>query len=298
MVIYHNIIIYTNILVLFPKLLSRGRYILYVVGVILSVALATIITRPLAAMLPVSKVPSPAVAQDPAVLTIIVLIIIVILKYLLLVAGTSFVLYFQKLIKEKRRTADLDQTLRSAQLGLLKNQINPHFLFNTLNNMIGIIEEEPEEMATKSLDELEDIVLYQYNCTNGKTVTLASEIQYIQSFLSLEKLRRDHFSFTVTQSINNDIRIEPLIFIPFVENAVKHNYSVVDSYVKVYFKLEKKVLYFRCVNSKPETEDAGKKGGLGLKNVQQRLQLMYPGKHTLEISPETNRFTVNLKIEL
>ena len=147
-----------------------------------------------------------------------------------------------------------------------------------LNNANVLIKRNPEE-ASKVLFKLEDLLRYQINDSSRERVSLASDIRFLNDYLNLEKIRRDNFQFTLRQEGEVDsIWIQPLLFIPFVENAVKHSFdSEHSSYVHVFFKVDAHRLDFRCENSKPAVAvQQGKVGGIGLANIQRRLGLLYP----------------------
>ena len=187
-----------------------------------------------------------------------------------------------------------------SELTFLKNQINPHFLFNMLNNANVLIKRNPEE-ASKVLFKLEDLLRYQINDSSRERVSLASDIRFLNDYLNLEKIRRDNFQFTLRQEGEVDsIWIQPLLFIPFVENAVKHSFdSEHSSYVHVFFKVDAHRLDFRCENSKPAVAvQQGKVGGIGLANIQRRLGLLYPEHYKLEQREDENLYSVILSITL
>lgn len=133
---------------------------------------------------------------------------------------------FTHWLRYNLRIDELESTTLQSELTFLKNQINPHFLFNMLNNANVLIKRNPEE-ASKVLFKLEDLLRYQINDSSRERVSLASDIRFLNDYLNLEKIRRDNFQFTLRQEGEVDsIWIQPLLFIPFVENAVKHSLIV------------------------------------------------------------------------
>lgn len=117
----------------------------------------------------------------------------------------------------------MEKATKQAELQQLKKQINPHFLFNMLNNANILVKDAPDE-ASQILEKLDNLLRYQLNDSTRREVFLTADIQFLTSFLELEKVRRDHFEYTIFQEGNmENICIPPLLFIPFVENAVKHN---------------------------------------------------------------------------
>ena len=186
------------------------------------------------------------------------------------------------------------------ELQQLKKQINPHFLFNMLNNANILVKDAPDE-ASQILEKLDNLLRYQLNDSTRREVFLTADIQFLTSFLELEKVRRDHFEYTIFQEGNmENICIPPLLFIPFVENAVKHNFdSEHPSYVHLFFKVEDNQLEFQCENSKPAVA-TGKShvGGIGLTNIRRRLELLYLGRYLLEVAETENKYVVILKLDL
>lgn len=155
-----------------------------------------------------------------------------------------------------------------------------------LNNANVLIKKNPEE-ASRVLFKLEDMLRYQINDSAKEQVLLSSEIHFLNDFLNLEKVRRDKFEYVISKEGDiSEVWLPPLLFIPFVENAVKHNVdSENSSYVYLGFKVWDKQLEFQCINSKPKIAlRKNEVGGLGLKNIKRRLELLFPGTlHWLEI---------------
>ena len=203
----------------------------------------------------------------------------------------------EQLIKQ---VVEMETVNKDIEFQALQAQINPHFLFNMLNNANVLIKRNPEE-ASKVLFKLEDLLRYQINDSSRERVSLASDIRFLNDYLNLEKIRRDNFQFTLRQEGEVDsIWIQPLLFIPFVENAVKHSFdSEYSSYVHVFFKVDAHRLDFRCENSNPAVAvQQGKVGGIGLANIQRRLGLLYPEHYKLEQREDENLYSVILSITL
>lgn len=205
---------------------------------------------------------------------------------------------FKKWINDVQRMNELQSINMKTELDQLKSQVNPHFLFNTLNNLLVLTKTDPEKASTVLLG-LSDLLRYQlYDSTRDK-ILLAKDIAFITNFLSLEKIRKNDFSFTIdTQGNMESQMLPPFLFIPFVENAVKHGASTVGhSYLNLNFSIKDKQLHFRSENSKPPVKQQ-LIGGLGLSNIKRRLELLYPGTHTLDITDSTDKYIVNLIIPL
>jgi len=221
--------------------------------------------------------------------------------FIILTAASAAVKLFQRWIVDTQRINELEKTTMHAELQQLKNQVNPHFLFNMLNNANVLVHKDPEK-ASQVLMKLSDLLRYQLYDSTRNSVLLTADIHFITDFLNLEKIRRDNFDFIVSREGEiSGVQIPPLLFIVFVENAVKHNMDAEkQSYVHVYFSVQDNRLLFTCSNSKPgKISVKTGAGGLGLANVKRALQLLYPdNRHTLDIKDGEDTYTVHLVIML
>ncbi|MBO9595654.1 MAG: histidine kinase [Niabella sp.] len=217
----------------------------------------------------------------------------------LLAASTSIKL-LQRWIEDSYRFRQLEVARLQSELNQLKSQVNPHFLFNTLNNTHILIQKDPVLAATVVV-KLSDLLRYQLYDSSRPTVLLAAEIRFLNDFLELEQLRRDQFTFTITTAqLSENRMVPPFLFISFVENAVKHSADPAGkSEVHLLFKTTDAHLYFSCKNSRPLTPGAApKEGGLGLANVIRRLELLYQGRHHLQIDEAPDHYQVVLTLPL
>ncbi len=202
-------------------------------------------------------------------------------------------------VKARKRIQEVEHEKTKAELNYLKNQVNPHFLFNALNTIYFQLDESTEN-ARNSLLKFSDILRYQlYDC-NDEYVPVINEIEYLDNYIKIQQLRKEanalvDFSFDTTWTKE---KISPLLLIPFVENAFKHasNYTDRQNMVNISIERKDKGLHFCCANTF-EQENNGSKG-LGIANVKRRLELTYPNRHELAISTKDNLFTVNLDIQL
>jgi sensor histidine kinase YesM len=198
----------------------------------------------------------------------------------------------------------LTQTIQS-ELRFLKSQINPHFLFNTLNNLYALTLKKSDK-APEIVLKLSEIMRYMlYEC-NEKRVLLSREIQYINNYLDLERLRQPvgaAITFEV-EGIVSDQTVAPLLFVPFLENSFKHglNHTVNGGgFVKLGLLAGPDELLFTIENSKADIYPGGqssRSGGIGLANVRQRLEMLYPGQHELSIENAPDRYIVSLRLGL
>ncbi len=200
----------------------------------------------------------------------------------------------------------LTQTMQS-ELRFLKSQINPHFLFNTLNNLYALTLKK-DDRAPEIVLKLSEIMRYMlYEC-NERRVLLTKEIQYMENYLELERLRQPASTEIELETEGNisDQQIAPLLFIPFLENSFKHgvNHQIAPGgFVRARLKVADGKLDFFIENSKPEhlpklEQPNRKSGGIGLNNVRQRLRMLYPDNHKLEVLNEPMRYAVSLKLNL
>lgn len=197
---------------------------------------------------------------------------------------------------------EIEKEKLNSELAFLKNQISPHFFFNTLNNiysLIGINQKDSQEAVLK----LSKLMRYLiYDSEKGNTM-LSHEIEFMKNYIDLMKLRmNDRVTLNVSfPDEYADRNIQPLLFIPFIENAFKHGISYREkSFIGIDMKAEAGSIVFICSNSLHEGKgDKGQEpspGGIGLENVKKRLSLLFPSSHDLKISTEGNRFDVSLKI--
>jgi len=189
----------------------------------------------------------------------------------------------------------------SAQIASLKSQINPHFLFNTLNNIYATaIDASPR--TADMVDKLSEMMRYTMKDIQQDLVLLEDEINYITNFIELQKLRLDRsvkLEYYALEDIP-DLRIAPMILIPFIENAFKHGVnSEQKSRIKIEIAMNKTEFQLSVVNNKVNVQrDIAERSGLGIENTKHRLNLIYPSKHLLVISDDDKEFFVSLYINL
>ena len=232
------------------------------------------------------------------------------LSSLPIVAGLAVMI---KLIKrwwrKQKETEQLANEKARAELQLLKAQIHPHFLFNTLNN-IYFFTLTNSTQAPEMIKKLSGMLHYILNECRQSLVPLDKEIKMIRDYMALEEIRYgEQMKMTIEIQENPPPLkgeagwglIAPLLLIPFIENSFKHGASkmLTHPYVKLRITVENNMLHFFIMNSRPQTpEPSSAKGNIGLKNVKKRLQLLYPAAHELNIVSEPESFTVYLKIQL
>ncbi|MDD3037844.1 sensor histidine kinase [Bacteroides sp.] len=291
-----NMVIYANLYLLVPRFLLKNRLGKYFLGAI-AVNMVVIFYLSVSQGL-LFEVIIPG--KNPDGFAVFINTFSGILTIGFITMGTTALLLFSHWLRYNLRVDELESTTLESELKYLKRQINPHFLFNMLNNANVLIKRNPEE-ASKVLFKLEDLLRYQINDSSREIVSLASDIRFLNDYLNLEKIRRDHFQFTLEQEGDiESIWIQPLLFIPFVENAVKYSFdSEQPSYVHLSFKVDDRMLKFYCENSIPAVSVSNSKvGGIGLANIRRRLQLLYPDRYEWKQKENENQYTVILSIIL
>jgi sensor histidine kinase YesM len=219
----------------------------------------------------------------------------------------SGVLIAYILIKEGRiiqllRFRSKEEQYKS-DIRFLKAQVNPHFLFNTLNNLYSVAQKNNDDETAEGISKLSGMMRFMLYDTNTDEIPLSKELEYIGNFIELQKLRYEKGELDMQFELlinSSNMRIAPLILIPFVENAFKHSYRPGGtSVIKLNVTAQSGILYFNVMNNigKNAAEDINE-SGVGLENVKSRLRLLYPGKHKLEINGSEDMFTVSLKVEL
>lgn len=209
----------------------------------------------------------------------------------------------QKWTRDNERIVELSNLTLNMELKELRNQINPHFLFNMLNNVKALIRTDPEK-ATTIIIKLSEFLRYQLYENNEEKTLLTSEIEFLSNFINLEKIRRENFSVEIKtetdKKILNTIFIPPNLFTTFVENAIKHSVEINDnqSYVNIDIEIKDQHLHFVCTNSRnPNYSLSNEKfGGLGLANIKRRLELLYQERFELNIDSTDQEYIVKLSI--
>lgn len=194
----------------------------------------------------------------------------------------------------------------NANIDFLRSQINPHFLFNALNTIYGTAIQERAERTSSAVEKLGDMMRFMLHENLQEKIALTREIEYLNNYIALQRLRTDgnqnlQIDAHIEQPVTT-VQIAPMLLIPFVENAFKHGISFREpSHIKISLEVRDKTLYFDVYNSKharPEHDPEKDCNGIGLRNVQQRLQLLYPQKHELMVRQTAKDFFVHLTLQL
>lgn len=211
------------------------------------------------------------------------------------------VAFFSLVLKISNRWKQTEKEKINAELLYLRGQINPHFLFNTLNNIYSLALEKSDNTAT-AVVKLSGMMRYVLNETHQDFVSIEKEISYISSYIELQQMRFGN-SISLAYRVNGDTtgkKIAPLILIAFIENAFKHGINAEeDSCIRISIDILSSELNLLVRNNKVHIEKPVEEhSGLGIENTKNRLNLLYPSRHTLMIQENEKNFTVSLNLQL
>jgi sensor histidine kinase YesM len=294
-----NIIItYFTIYFLIPRFILKKKYLLFLLTFTGSLVLFYLVRTSLSYLLVTKDIwPEAQGNQQPFTLIHIVEVMIGTIYVIALVSAIKLAYDW---ITEKRKNDELQRLQLQTELDFLKTQIQPHFFFNTLNNLYAlVIKQSPRAPdVVMKLSEIMQYVLYE---VKEPKISLMKAINYLYSYLELEKLR---YGERVQSEINiegdiDDVAIPPLIFLPFIENCFKHGVKKQgDIKVDIDFAVGDKFLYFSVENTLGDDKEIITKHGIGIENVKRRLELLYGKKYTLKTITSEKTFKVLLNIPL
>lgn len=211
--------------------------------------------------------------------------------------------FFKQWFEKERLTTRLEKLNIETELKFLKSQINPHFLFNSLNSIYALTLSKNDK-APEVILKLSEILRYILYEGGEKTVELKKEVEYIKNYLELEKIRFGN-RLKVIIDLDGDFsgkEISPMILLPFVENSFKHgvNSTIGEAFVNIKISIEKNTLYFEIENNKQTTHTSEPKpnSGIGINNVKKRLSLIYPEKYDIHIEDKGEIYNVKLILHL
>jgi hypothetical protein len=206
--------------------------------------------------------------------------------------------------KKMEEKATLAKENADAELQLLKAQVHPHFLFNTINNIYAFILTKPV-VAEELVSKLSDTLRYMIIDCDSALVPLEKELSMLQDYITLEKVRygeRLTTTINITGGSPKNKMITPLVMIPFAENAFKHGTSrmLENPWIELYIHIDEKMMNFRLINGKPASgkKFSNGKSGIGINNITKRLELLYPNGHQLQINNQVDRFSVLLNVPI
>lgn len=279
---------------LLPKLFDTKKYVAYAISVLVGMAIVIYIRYTVNESIVMSINRFPNLKLSRYFLFIVVTTLVVFL------ITTGFYFFKQWFIERQKQDEIANQQL-DTELKLLKAQINPHFLFNALNNVYSLTQVEPEKAGEMVL-KLSEVLRYMLYDSEKDKIYLEKEISNINSLMELHQIQYDNkakINFSIFGNVYDKL-IHPMLLFPFFENAFKHGnlFQLENSFIYSNLKIKENHLYFTIENTFVENSSKDKVGGLGIDNVQKRLQLFYPNKYQLEIKKEEKVFKVSLKLEL
>lgn len=285
---------YTFYLVLFPRYFGRQQFgLAFLIGAGVSVG------APLLGFAFMGFLLYPDCVAEMNVPDFLFFVSIV--SFLNLLGGVvAFVLQgFSTWFEEVKLKEALQEKNHAMELALVKSQLDPHFLFNTINNIDVLILKDADE-ASDYLNRLSDIMRFMLYETKTNTIALSREVAYIEKYIELQKIRtanQTYVDFQLTGSPAGRM-IAPMVFIPFIENAFKHTTNKkVDGAIRIKLEVMSDAIRMSCINRlDPSRTAPAAAGGLGNELIRKRLELLYPGKHELKVRREANEYHVNLLI--
>lgn len=296
--IFTMLITYINYFYLLPKFLAKKKVFQYILEFIIWFAIIITIRLHLERFLVDGYTYQANYLYTTRFIIQIVAVTLFIVTFVAMLRFSTD--YFELQAKKK----EIENEKLSAELNFLKAQINPHFLFNTLNNLYYLAYTNSEN-TTEVIAKLSQMMRYMIYDSNHPQVLLSKEIEYMQNYISLERLRLNNeipIDFCIEGNVGN-VLIAPLIFITFLENAFKHGVSnnQPGAWVKIGIRICNKECLYTVSNSKiPQTKTPEKEdnAGIGLKNVNRRLELSYPNQYELKVTDEKDKYVVELKLKL
>lgn len=290
------IVAYTNILWLYPRFMKRGnirRYAVSVTILLLAIAIPLIILQ-------IHTYEPNVYSRQLPVFIAFISTIGSLMSLFMFIGGVSAALLLQNWIDTKQKLTLLRAETIRQEYVYLRKQINPHFLFNVLNN-IGITVYDDPVCARALINDLITLLKYQLENMGRETTTLSQELSFIRSYFALEATRRETFNYLIdTDASDENVNIPTLLFIPFIENAVKYSISNTGMpEVTVSFTVRKNILTFVCVNpyDKKRIENLHN-GGIGLDNTRRRLDMLYERDYSLHCDKTEKTYSVRLEIPL
>jgi hypothetical protein len=291
---FYLLVIYGNIRLLFPNYYEKGQKITYIIlSTILMVGAG--LGRGFLAM----WVWNTYFAPKPELITVgnmVNFVVAGLLTYLLSFIFRIAIAYFDL----KQQSEKILSQKSQAELNLLKSQVQPHFLFNTLNNIYYEAYREAPRTA-KLIERLSDIMRYFVDESPKDEVSVNTEIQFLENYIALEKIRiRHEIDLTFTHDCSAELRIPPMLLMTFVENIFKHGIdkSSSENKIEILLVVRDGYLFFQTKNSVHEEVGTTEHTGFGIENLRKRLRFLYGEKYELNIDTSGHFFTANLKVPL
>lgn len=281
--------VYINTLILIPKYLVNKKYFRYILSILLISIGWTFLSTHITNFFETHLFDSPLEELDDPSDPIVYLIM-----FFLLLTSTIINLSYRWFVQQNK----IKNERLTMELTILKNQINPHFFFNTLNNLYALSMEKSDE-TPKVILKLSEMMRYTiYECQEA-WVTLDKELRYLENYIELQKIRlHKRAKIDFVQNIENDkLKVAPMLLIVFLENSFKHGIDGMEDHCEIGIVLESfgnRIFYTIKNNYRPNTK---KESGMGIKNVKRRLDLIYPKTHSLRIDDNGQDYYIELELE-
>lgn len=285
-------LLYGNLYFLIPKVFNRNKLIYWLLLILITVLFILLYnTTYFTTTRVVSEVP---IDTWPRIMNRLIIAI----RFLLF---SLFLKFIQDWFYQEKKINDITANQLTTELHYLRSQINPHFLFNTLNNIYGLTLKKSEKApeVVLRLSEMMEYMLYE---SDGVKVPLEKEMKNLSNYLEIERIRQGNnavINFEVTGELSGK-QIAPLLFLPLLENAVKHgiNKSIADAFLKSKLEVTDQEITFTVENNNPRQTEAAKRDGIGIQNLKKRLELFYKDSYQLKIDEDKERYKVELTIML
>jgi len=296
--LFHVLVSYLNNYYLMNWFLLKRQYISYLLSLMLSIS---------AVYFPIALVYYLIISGDSTAsqqVWSVRFFMINSFSVILTIAITASLKLLKDYYQNERRNRELVQINSNTELKFLKGQINPHFLFNSLNNLYGLTLKK-SDLAPDFVLKLSGLLRYVlYDTAEGK-VSLDKEVEYLQNYIDLERIRLGDRG-TITLTTKGDFsqkQIEPMMLIPFLENSIKHgvNSLAKDAWIKINVQLNENDFDFQVENNKPAVKNlslTNQPGGIGIENTKKRLSILYPNSHELSVVEKETTYFVQLKLVL
>lgn len=293
----YSVLLIVLVYVFAPRYLFKGKNVIFILASLVVFSTCVMLLSFVDPMPGINKpIPPPDIPRPPSRSALFSLVLLIAYSIAAFIEGIS---YAQK--KAKEAIASKNEQLQT-ELKFLRSQINPHFLFNALNNIYALsaLDSHKTQESIAHLSEMLRYVLY--DCEQTK-VAIKKELSYIENYLKLFALKRsEEYPISTRFQLENEQQlVAPMLFVPFIENAFKHSYIENNggSFIDIVLEQTHTSIYFEVKNSLSQKHiQKDKAGGIGIDNVKKRLDIVYPNKHQLDISEDETIFCVTLKIEL
>lgn len=299
----HMMVFYINLMIFLPKIFERGKYLYYaifVIAIIISVHYLIVFTNDLLPRPDFSEIRGRS--RSSGLRPFLWLIFGSVVNSILMLFFSTIVWVTTESRKRKQREDSLIHEKLQSEMQFLKTQINPHFLFNALNNIYSLSYNKSPQ-APKMIMKLSEMLRYVVYDTSEKKVSLGKELSYIQHYVDFQRLKigKDIHVDLLAKKVDENAYIEPMLLIPFIENAFKHSNieSIPGSTIRIEISTENDILIMKVINNLgTEVSKVNGEKGVGIENVKRRLELAYPGKYELKQDKQEGMYHVYLKIIL